>query len=441
VVYATADEQGGRRDKARATAKLEAMKCIANEFYSKYPEQTWKNILSLGDMKYEHEAVQELAFSRRFMHRECLRTKAILLPRRATLSELTLRLQFSRLLLSAYVQHNGDLDLDLRRAKDPLRAIATALGMPQLGDVPFPRHAWGRTPVPEERVAEQALVDVAVTLRDSLEDRDSVALHSRHSWEEEEFDTSSAGEVTWNRLVRGTAEGMLATVLGLGLALVATEEDLMAAEALVDLCYSLYIFLIAAMVVATLQPQSLDQGSDAAEVDLNTEPLQIRKDCRVWVFAPWAEDLAATMYCRSLGYLWADLMYALLVLSLGYNTVWAGKLAHYILQSALSMLLLLPGPEVRARCCVLGMAYLADSALRLAQLLALQEAPWSPSIGGFSSPQMWALTFARVVNAIWLLYMVWLSCRGPIQCMLRALILCTIGAHMCNFAALYRRFT
>merc|ERR1719362_2511009 len=99
-----------------------------------------------------------------------------------------------------------------------------------------------------------------------------------------------------------------------------------------------------------------------------------------------------------------------------------------------------PGPEMRARCCVLGMTYLADSALRLAQLLALQEAPWSPCIGGFSAPQTWALTFARVVNAVWLLYMVWLSCRCPIQCMLRALLLCTIGAHMCNFAALYSRF-
>mmetsp|Transcript_75355 Transcript_75355/g.145729 ORF Transcript_75355/g.145729 Transcript_75355/m.145729 type:complete len:216 (+) Transcript_75355:2-649(+) len=214
----------------------------------------------------------------------------------------------------------------------------------------------------------------------------------------------------------------------------------MAAEVLVDLCYSLYIFLIAVTVVATLQPQTLDLGAEAAELALNAESLHPRKGCRVWVFAPWAEGLAATMYYRSLGYLWADLMYALLVLSLGYNTVWAGKLVHYILQSALSMLLLLPGPEMRARCCILGMAYLADSALRLAQLLALQEAPWSPCIGGFSSPQMWALTFSRGINAIWLLYMVWLSCRCPMQCMLRAMLLGTVLAHTCNFAALYRRF-
>eukprot|EP00425_Heterocapsa_triquetra_P017371 CAMPEP_0195148958 /NCGR_PEP_ID=MMETSP0448-20130528/176206_1 /TAXON_ID=66468 /ORGANISM="Heterocapsa triquestra, Strain CCMP 448" /LENGTH=409 /DNA_ID=CAMNT_0040187585 /DNA_START=12 /DNA_END=1238 /DNA_ORIENTATION=+ len=149
------------RSKQLTAGKLAAMRNEATRFYSRYPEQTWKNILSLGDMKYEHDAVHELTSTRKSPPRERLRTKAILLPRRPSLSELTLRLKFSRLMLPAYVRFNGDIDLDLRTAADPLQAIARALSIPQLGDLSFPRHAWGRTPVPEEKVATDALDEVA----------------------------------------------------------------------------------------------------------------------------------------------------------------------------------------------------------------------------------------------------------------------------------------
>lgn len=151
-------------------AKLAAMHREATCFYDRYPEQTWKNIISLGDMKYEHDALQELARRRPSPCQERLRAKAIILPGSPTLSELALRLQFSRLLLPAYVRFDGDIDLDLRSAPDPLQAIAQALDMPRLAELPFPRHAWGRTPVPEEEVAVEALDELALAVHDCLFD-------------------------------------------------------------------------------------------------------------------------------------------------------------------------------------------------------------------------------------------------------------------------------
>jgi len=177
VVYAetTASQKKDKdKKKKKATskeltqAKLAAMRHEATQFYSRYPQQTWKNILSLGDMKYEHDAVLELAMGRLSMTRERLRTKAILLPRGPTLSELTLRLQFSKLMLPAYVRYNGDFHLDLRSAADPLQAIARAVGMPELGALHFPRHAWGRTAIPKDEVAVEALDELAVTVHDLL---------------------------------------------------------------------------------------------------------------------------------------------------------------------------------------------------------------------------------------------------------------------------------
>lgn len=155
---------------ALTKAKLAAMQQEAEAFYSRYPAQTWKNVLSLGDMRYEREAVHQLATQRLSSHRERLRTKALLLPTKPSLSEITLRLRFSRLLLPAYIHFDGCFDLDLRSAADPLQEIANALGIPQLGALPFPRHAWGRTPVPDEELAAEALDEVAVTVHESVFD-------------------------------------------------------------------------------------------------------------------------------------------------------------------------------------------------------------------------------------------------------------------------------
>lgn len=135
------------------SAKLQAMRHEATAFYSRYPGQTWKNIISLGDMKYERDALQELSASRVAaavmrvvgnnglpkVRRELLRTKACMLPGACSLGELTVWLRLFRMLLPALARFDGDLDLDLHTVSDPLPLLAKALGLPQLAHVHLPQ--------------------------------------------------------------------------------------------------------------------------------------------------------------------------------------------------------------------------------------------------------------------------------------------------------------
>jgi len=150
-------------------AKYRAMKQATEAFYSSYLGQSWKNIISIGDMPFERDAVHEVCFKRNPIRKECLRTKAIILPTAPSLTEITLRLRFSRVMLPAYVHFDGDFDLDLSCADDPLQAIADALHMPQLAAVPFSRHAWGRVPLQQkDREVSEALADLAYTVHESV---------------------------------------------------------------------------------------------------------------------------------------------------------------------------------------------------------------------------------------------------------------------------------
>mmetsp|Transcript_74070 Transcript_74070/g.160224 ORF Transcript_74070/g.160224 Transcript_74070/m.160224 type:complete len:411 (+) Transcript_74070:41-1273(+) len=162
-------------------AKHVAMRHEATEFYSRYPGQTWKNVISLGDMTYEHDAVLELSrfrtrsratprwFRRRRQRVEQLRTKALLLPEEPTLDELTVRLQFLRLLLPAYVRFDGSINLNFRTAKNPLAAMAQALNMPRLLELSIPHHIWGGRSQPhDDSVTEEALDAVSMMVHESF---------------------------------------------------------------------------------------------------------------------------------------------------------------------------------------------------------------------------------------------------------------------------------
>jgi hypothetical protein len=155
---------------ALTMAKYFAMKDAAMEFYSQYEYQTWKNILSFGDSTYECDALKDLAF-RRVPPRgkeERLRAKCLLLPTSPSVSELTLRLRFHKLLLKTYVDVDRDFDLDLTAATDPLSEIGKALDLPRLASLPWLSHAWGLEKAPQQKKAELSLAALA----EILEERD-----------------------------------------------------------------------------------------------------------------------------------------------------------------------------------------------------------------------------------------------------------------------------
>jgi len=131
-------------------AKLGAMRKVAKQFYSRYPSQTWKNILSVGDAQYEYYAVQDLVFNRRSPEREFIRLKTVTTPREPRLIDLTYRLRAVCVLWPAYVNYDGCLELDMNN-REQFGVVAEALGMPELMDVLRPM------PIPEEE--EEAAMD------------------------------------------------------------------------------------------------------------------------------------------------------------------------------------------------------------------------------------------------------------------------------------------
>eukprot|EP00418_Pyrodinium_bahamense_P010785 CAMPEP_0179109302 /NCGR_PEP_ID=MMETSP0796-20121207/50958_1 /TAXON_ID=73915 /ORGANISM="Pyrodinium bahamense, Strain pbaha01" /LENGTH=353 /DNA_ID=CAMNT_0020807405 /DNA_START=54 /DNA_END=1115 /DNA_ORIENTATION=- len=150
-------------------AKYAAMKDETERFYSKYKGQSWKNIISMGDMHYERLALQEVTFRRQGPPKERVRTKTMVLPTSPSLSELALRLQFLQITLLAHVRFNGDFDMDLGIASDPLQAISDALQMPELGTLSFSRHAWGLAPPPSDRAEVNSMLeDLAIAVQNML---------------------------------------------------------------------------------------------------------------------------------------------------------------------------------------------------------------------------------------------------------------------------------
>jgi len=393
-----------QRSKEMTDAKLAAMRQVATRFYSSYPNQSWKNILSLGDMKYEHEAVQRLSFSRKCTANERLRTKAILLPGAPSLSELALRLQFSKLMLPAYVHFNGDFDLDLRSASDPLREIAKALGIPQLGDLPFPRHAWGRTPVPEDNVAAAALDELAVTVHGSLFQEQSDFSYMEATSEQRHL---SLGALTWT-----AAEAAMVTITAYLIAIQALRADVGMAEDLTHVCHSLYTVVVAAVTLSTVHwyrepcvPVPFHEG-------LHREHSVETSD--VLVLLPWAERVAIRMYQRSCGFLWTDAAVALLSLAgRGQPRLLTERLAHTTAMSAANISCLLPGQGSRAKLCFLGAAYLAEASSLpwwLTSLACRLHVSWE-SITRLQGTMLVSVAAAGIAAGPWCLYLIWASRR------------------------------
>lgn len=155
------------RDERRMSGKYMAMRKEAADFYTQYRNQTWKNIVSIGDMRYERDAAQELAFQREreSSRREQLRTKLFVTASEPSISYMTLQHQIMRLLLPVVVQFNGDIDVDFRCTHDYLQALSDALQMPELMSLPFP---WDDPSLPVQTVRPELLDETAIIAQNVL---------------------------------------------------------------------------------------------------------------------------------------------------------------------------------------------------------------------------------------------------------------------------------
>lgn len=111
-------------------AKTVAMHAEVKLFYSQYPQQSWKNLISVGDASYERDALQEVSFVHTQPLQKKLRTKVIKLKTEPTSKEVCNQLQTIKMFLQSIVQFNDDLDVDFDEPRYE-EALAKALQIPQ----------------------------------------------------------------------------------------------------------------------------------------------------------------------------------------------------------------------------------------------------------------------------------------------------------------------
>jgi len=89
--------------------KARAFEENIEKFYSQYPGQSWKNILSIGDAPHEREALSRV--TRDVPGGKKCRSKSVKFVLRPSIQQLTRELQMLRDSLKEIVEHNDDLDL------------------------------------------------------------------------------------------------------------------------------------------------------------------------------------------------------------------------------------------------------------------------------------------------------------------------------------------
>lgn len=91
--------------------KARAFEDAIDSFYSSYPNQSWKNIISIGDAPHEREALSRVVrWAPGGQGKRC-RSKSVKLVLRPSIEQLTRELQMLRESLKEIVLHDDDLDL------------------------------------------------------------------------------------------------------------------------------------------------------------------------------------------------------------------------------------------------------------------------------------------------------------------------------------------
>lgn len=105
-------EQDGLSHDLLTETKARAMKAAVTEFYSRYPGQSWKNIVSLGDALFEHNAIRQVVEERENVQKKC-RCKTLKLLEGPTIAGMIVQLSIIEGWLTKIVQMDDDIDIDL----------------------------------------------------------------------------------------------------------------------------------------------------------------------------------------------------------------------------------------------------------------------------------------------------------------------------------------
>jgi len=95
-------------------SKAKAMQTVLDDFYSRYPNQSWKNVISIGDALFEHEAIRKVVSNRpsRDNTLKPCRCKTMKLLESLSLKGMVAQCAVVENLLTNVVGHDGDLSID-----------------------------------------------------------------------------------------------------------------------------------------------------------------------------------------------------------------------------------------------------------------------------------------------------------------------------------------
>jgi hypothetical protein len=117
-------------DTVLTDAKAQAMKAAVTDFYSRYPNQSWKNIISIGDAFFEHDAIRQVSRERPQKDdaaKKC-RTKTVKLLDGPTISGMIMQLSLVRSWLMKIVEMDEDVNINLAADEETINAWMNQFG-------------------------------------------------------------------------------------------------------------------------------------------------------------------------------------------------------------------------------------------------------------------------------------------------------------------------
>mmetsp|Transcript_30540 Transcript_30540/g.76810 ORF Transcript_30540/g.76810 Transcript_30540/m.76810 type:complete len:423 (+) Transcript_30540:52-1320(+) len=86
---------------------------VIDRFYSRYENQSWKNIVAVGDAPYEHEALQRVVDAAPPHSANC-RSKSVRFVTKPSIEALALQIRKLRETLETVVNYDGNLDIQIK---------------------------------------------------------------------------------------------------------------------------------------------------------------------------------------------------------------------------------------------------------------------------------------------------------------------------------------
>jgi len=102
------------KDEWLTETKVRAMKAACSKFYSRYNNQSWKNVISVGDAFFEHNAIRQVVADRpEYTSTKKCRTKTVKLIQSPSIGGLSAQLALIASWLVKIVEKDSDVDIDL----------------------------------------------------------------------------------------------------------------------------------------------------------------------------------------------------------------------------------------------------------------------------------------------------------------------------------------